>query len=231
MLTNKTTCCALVALISVLAIGCDTTSPENFPKLDALTVAIFLESEERTVLPAGVDYRGINNQGIALTKTSEGFKDHLYNDAANYCTIAYGHLIKKAPCNGSEPSEFLNGISESTGEELLRQDLRIAERVVLTAVKVDLTDSQYAALCDFVFNVGGGNFRRSTLLKVINQNTFEQVPTQLRRWVMAGGRQLPGLVKRRDAEIDLFFDGLPVPRAVLAPGADMSPIDIRQGET
>jgi lysozyme len=101
---------------------------------------------------------------------------------------------------------------------------------VMTSVEADLSDGQYAALCDFVFNVGGRNFRSSTLLKVVNAGDFPSVPFQLRRWVFAGGREFPGLKTRRENEIELFFDGLPIQRAAPPAEMDLEPIDIRTGE-
>ena len=220
-----------IALALGLAGGCRNVDTTLYLSVDKITAGIFLEPEERAVLPPGVEIRGIYDKGLELTKDSEGFRTHLYNDAAQYCTIAYGHLVKLAPCDGSEPEAFRRGVSEPEGTLLLRDDMEIAEVVVLTAVDVELTDGQYAALCDFVYNVGGGNFRRSTLRKVINRNDFDQVPFQFRRWVKAGGRELSGLKKRREREIDLFFENMYVPRAMPREGEDLSPIDIRQGES
>jgi GH24 family phage-related lysozyme (muramidase) len=219
-----------LALVSGLLAGCDKAEVATYPTLDRLTPGIFLEPDERAVLPPGVELRPVYDKGISLTKESEGFVGDLYNDAAGYCTIAYGHLIKLARCNGSEPVEFRGGVSEPRGVELLREDMGTAKRVVLTAVNVDLTDGQYAALCDFVFNVGGGNFRKSTLLKVINAGAFQEVAFQMRRWIKAGGRELSGLVTRREREIELFFEGIGIPRAAPPVDMDLSPLDVRTGE-
>lgn len=231
ILHRRMTTLIAIALALGLAGGCRNVDTTLYLSVDKITAGIFLEPEERAVLPPGVEIRGIYDKGLELTKDSEGFRTHLYNDAAQYCTIAYGHLVKLAPCDGSEPEEFRRGVSRPEGTLLLREDMEIAEIVVLTAVDAELTDGQYAALCDFVYNVGGGNFRRSTLRKVINRNDFDQVPFQFRRWVKAGGRELSGLKKRREREIDLFFENMYVPRAMPPEGEDISPIDIRQGES
>lgn len=203
---------------------------EAYPSVDTLTPGIFLEPEERAVLPPGVQPRKVYDPGIELTKLSEGFRSRLYNDAADYCTIAYGHLVKLAPCDGSEPEAFRRGVTDAEGTELLRTDMGKAERAVATLVEADLTDGQYAALCDFVYNVGGGNFRRSTLRRRVNARRFDDVPFQLRRWVKAGGRELPGLKTRREREIALFFEGIGIPRAIPPEGEDLTPIDVRAGE-
>jgi len=219
---------SLLILPFVPLAGCEQDVTPTYR--DALTPGIFLEPEYRAVLPEGIELRPVYQKGIDLTKLSEGFRGELYNDAAGYCTIGYGHLIKHARCDGSEPRTFRDGITEPEGEELLRTDMRTPRHAVMTAVSIDLTDGQYAALCDFVFNVGTGNFRSSTLLKRVNARRFDDVPFQFRRWVYAGGKPLAGLETRREREIELFFDGIGIPRAVPSPDEDLSPIDIRLGE-
>ncbi|WP_373500504.1 lysozyme [Desulfococcus sp.] len=221
---------SVIAAAVALIWACRNIGSPVYLSVDKITAGIFLE-EERAVLPPGVELRGIYEKGLKLTKDSEGFRNHLYNDAARYCTIAYGHLVKLAPCDGSEPSHFLDGVTEPEGADLLRDDMETAETVVLTAVDVELTDGQYAALCDFVYNVGGGNFRSSTLRKVVNRKAFGEVPFQLRRWVKAGGREFPGLKTRREREIELFFENMTIPRAVPPADMDLTPIDIREGES
>ena len=105
---------ALVAT-SLLLAGCAHGRPEEYPAVDQLTAGIFLEPEERALLPAGVTLGAVGPRGLGLTKESEGFVARLYLDAARYCTIAYGHLVKKRPCDGSEPPEFRRGVSEPRG--------------------------------------------------------------------------------------------------------------------
>ena len=221
----------LALLTTVALVGCGEEEQTRFQTYeDALTPGIFLEPPARAVLPAGVELRPVSTKGIALTKRSEGFRGRLYNDAAGYCTIGYGHLLKKARCNGTEPREYRDGITEPEGEELLRTDMRTPQIAVMELVSTELNDTQFAALCDFVFNVGRGNFSSSTLLKRLNAGRFDDVPFQLRRWVYAGGKQLAGLKTRREREIELFFDGIGIPRAVPSPDEDLSPLDIRTGE-
>jgi GH24 family phage-related lysozyme (muramidase) len=133
-------------------------------------------------------------------------------------------------CDGTEPREFRRGITEKQGTQLLIKDMERARWSVTAMTSVHLTDGQYAALCDFVYNVGGTNLRKSTLLKLVNQRQFDRVPAQLRRWVIANGREVRGLKARREREIELFFEGVPIPRAAPLPGEDLSPIDVRAGQ-
>jgi lysozyme len=116
------------------------------------------------------------------------------------------------------------------GSILLRQDLRVAQLAVGTFVQVQLTDSQYGALCDFTYNVGVKNFRESTLLKVINQQEFPRVAFELRRWIKANGIAMDGLRMRREREIDLFFESTLLSRESIPQPSESQLVDIRSGE-
>ncbi len=228
---NPTLLFVIVAIAGTfLSAGCGTTPKIRFVTTESLTPGIFLE-EERIVLPAGVEARKVSDKGLELTKESEGFRGMPYNDAAHYCTIGYGHLIHLEPCDATIPENFFDGITRPEGTELLRDDMHVAERGVTGLVDRELTGGQYGALCDFVFNVGVGNFRKSTLRKRVNAGEYNLVPFEFRRWVYAGGKKLKGLAIRREKEIELFFDEEEgVPRLVPPPGLDLTPIDIRTGE-
>lgn len=214
------------ALALVAAASCVQHAVPERP--DHLTAGALLEPGPAVTAELRRELRRVYAAGLTLTKKSEGWSAFLYNDVARYCTIGYGHLIKKAPCDGSEPTEFRTGITEPAGEDMLIGDMATAQSAVVSAVTAPLTDGQFAALADFVFNVGGANFRASTLLRVVNAGQTDGVPVQLRRWVNAKGKVWPGLQTRREGEIDLYFDGLPRPPA----SKDItSPIDIFIGET
>jgi lysozyme len=149
----------------------------------------------------------LSEHGARFIGHFEGFRAHLYNDAAGHCTIGYGHLVHLGPCNGSEPAEFKRGISEQEAEELLRKDAQTAADAVRRFVRVPLNQAQFDALVSFIYNLGAGAFESSTLLKDMNAHNFAAVPGQLEEWVHAGGQVLPGLVARRKAEAQLFTTG------------------------
>jgi GH24 family phage-related lysozyme (muramidase) len=214
---------SILALVAVASCVPDAVSERP----DHLTAGELLEPGPAVSAQLRRELRNVYAPGLALTKRSEGWSARLYNDVARYCTIGYGHLIKKAACDGSEPTEFRNGITEPAGEELLVGDMTSAQNTVVTAVTATLSDGQFAALADFAFNVGSANFRGSTLLRVVNAGQTDGVPVQLRRWVNAKGKVWPGLQTRREAEIDLYFEGLPRPPASKE---ITSPIDIFTGE-
>jgi len=221
--------CTVPILIACAVVSGCATRP-TYPTIeDALTPGIHLDLGGRATLPAGMTLRPVIARGLAITKVSEGWRSRLYNDVARYCTIGYGHLIKRSPCNGSERADWQDGITESEGEALLIDDMEDAQIAVMLAVTTRLTDTQYAALCDFVFNVGATSFRKSRLLKLINAGQHDQVGNQLMRFIMAGGREIGGLRNRRQREIDLYYEGVLTPRAAPPAGEDLSPIDIYTG--
>lgn len=98
-------------------------------------------------------------------------------------------------------------IDVKQSREWLRQDLDSFEALVERSVKVPLSDNQFAALVSFAFNVGEGNFRKSTLLKRLNAGDYESVPQELMKWVHSKGKRLPGLVNRRAQEGALWGKG------------------------
>lgn len=93
---------------------------------------------------------------------------------------------------------------------MLKKDIAWAEKTVNTYVKVPLTQNQFNALVCFVFNTGIVRFEQSTLLSLLNQGLYNEVPAQLLRWNVAtiGGvkKTLEGLTNRRKAEIALWND-------------------------
>jgi lysozyme len=149
---------------------------------------------------------------IDLAKHFEGFhrvpkvdptRAHPYICPAGYWTIGYGRL-----CDPRHPP-----ISESQAEANLAQDLMTAMRATLRYCPVLSTESEsrLAAIIDFTFNLGAGRLQTSTLRRRVNQRDWHGAASELRRWVYGGGKVLPGLVARREAEIGLFLNGLGKP--------------------
>jgi lysozyme len=97
-------------------------------------------------------------------------------------------------------------ITKEKAMELLALDMKEAEDVVERLVTVPLTQGQYDALADFVFNVGEGQFSRSTLLKLVNASLYEQAAEQFKRWVYDNGKVQPGLVKRNVGRKQMFLE-------------------------
>ncbi len=139
--------------------------------------------------------RRINQAGIQLIKNYEGLHLTPYLCPAKIWTIGYGH---------SRTVRAGMKITPEQADQLLDDDLRLAERAVQRLVTVPLNDNQFSALVSFVYNVGIANFENSTLLTLLNRGWYEQVPVQLLRWNRANGEPLGGLTRRRAAEARLW---------------------------
>jgi lysozyme len=152
----------------------------------------------------------IDQAGIDFIKESEDVKPFVYLDVAGLPTIGAGHLLTRDELTSGKimidghAYKYHDGLSDSIIDRLLMRDLHIAELAVKTGVKVDLNQHQYNALVSFVFNVGIGAFKKSTLLKRLNAGAYAQVPEQMRRWIFSAGQQIKGLKNRREKEIELW---------------------------
>ena len=139
----------------------------------------------------------ISDAGLALIKQFEGLRLTAYKDVAGFPTIGYGHLL--------EPGEnYPDGITDEQATALLEHDVQMAEQAVSRLVKVALTQGQFDALVDFVFNLGALRLGQSTLLKCLNADRYQDAGAQLLRWDYAGGKLQPGLSIRREAELALW---------------------------
>jgi lysozyme len=143
---------------------------------------------------------------IDLAKQFEGFHRVPKNDPlhraypyvcpAGFWTIGFGHLC--------DPKH--RPITEAEAEVYLSQDLNKALNATLRYCPVLATESErrLAAIVDFTFNLGTGRLQTSTLRRRVNQRDWKEAARELRRWVRGGGKVLPGLVARREAELALL---------------------------
>lgn len=147
----------------------------------------------------------INKATIDLITEFEGFVGKWYPDPAHgwkVPTCCYGHTDVAGEPKYAATKDKLFTLAE--GREILARDLAPVERTVRSYVKVPLNDNQLGALVSFTFNLGGGNFAKSTLLKKINAKDFAGAAKEFGRWNRAGGKVLAGLTRRRAAEAKLF---------------------------
>ena len=135
--------------------------------------------------------------GIDLIKSFEGLRLEPYYCTGNVLTIGYGHTKTVRPNMK---------ITKEQAERLLQDDLVIFEQAVIRNVKVCLEQCEFDALVSFCFNVGIGNFTRSTLLKELNQMFFDRAADEFLRWNKSGGKVTAGLVRRREAERQMFLE-------------------------
>lgn len=143
----------------------------------------------------------ISDKGLKFIADHEGFSPCLYDDVAGHCTVGYGHLVHKGPCDGrSTEFDFKAGLTPARALELLRKDASLAEATVNRLVKVPLTQERFDALVSFTFNVGPGAFEGSTVLREVNAGHWNMVPPALEMWRKAGGKVVEGLARRRKLE-------------------------------
>jgi len=144
--------------------------------------------------------RKINETGLEHIKKWEGLRTKAYQDSGGVWSIGYGHT---AGAGDPKPVKGMV-ISQRQAEAILIRDLRHFEAAVTRHVKVALNDNQFAALVSFCYNVGEAAFKRSTLLKKLNQGHYDQVSVELGKWVHVKGKRVSGLVNRRAAEAGLW---------------------------
>jgi lysozyme len=166
--------------------------------------------------------RHITRRGADLIKRWEGFVPHLYICAAGCPTIGYGHVILKDDNYSNITGAKLLTIFQNSGlkaakdaclitkkeaEKMLEKDVEKFEHAVLRYIDVPLTDGQFDALVSFTYNLGPGALQRSTLRRKVNREEHAEVPHEFRKWVFAGGRKLKGLIRRRNAEAEVYANG------------------------
>ena len=136
------------------------------------------------------------NPAVPIIKEFEGCKLKAYKCPAGVWTIGYGHTdgVKE----GDE-------ITQQKADVLLASDIDLFSSGVKRLVSNDISPNQLGALTSFAFNLGLGNLRHSTLLKLVNQGDFVAAASEFTKWNKAGGQVLPGLTRRREAEKALFL--------------------------
>ena len=138
--------------------------------------------------------------GLDTVKEFEGLRLKAYKCPAAVWTIGYGHTSAAGSPIVTSDLE----ITREAAEEILKKDMGQYEDGVSKYVKVGLTQGQFDPLVDFAYNAGVGALQKSTLLKKVNAGKFDEVPAEFMKWTKGGGKELPGLVRRRRAEVKLW---------------------------
>jgi lysozyme len=137
-----------------------------------------------------------SDAGFALTKKFEGLRLAAYQDQVGVWTIGYGHTGREV--HGGMV------ISQDQADVLLHSDVASAVACVNRAVKAEISQCQFDALVDFVFNLGCARLLSSTLLRYVNAGECDLAAAQFLVWDHAGGVVVPGLLVRRQAEMTIF---------------------------
>jgi lysozyme len=147
----------------------------------------------------------ISTKGINLIKKWESFQSKPYRCSSGVPTIGYGNTFYT---NGKKVSLLDSEITEQEAVKLLKDSLEVFEKNVDSFCRDDINQNQFDALVSFAFNVGPYNLKKSTLLKKVNLNPNDStIKDEFLRWTKSNGKTLKGLVKRREEEANLYFNG------------------------
>jgi lysozyme len=147
--------------------------------------------------------RHVSKAGIDLIKSFEGLFLKPYLDPVKIPTIGYGTI--KYP-NGKAVTMQDPAITEAQATQYLEHEVNEKAAAIEKMLKVAVNDNEFAALVSFAYNVGSGALQGSTLLRLLNSGADRKaVADQFLRWNKAGGKELPGLTRRRQAERSLFL--------------------------
>jgi len=154
----------------------------------------------------------ISHKCLEMIKHHEGVRVKPYRCPALLWTVGVGHVIDqnhiKVPFNDRKNLPIPDGwdrvLSMAEVDDILAKDLATFERGVLRLCPTGLTQGRFDALVSFSFNVGLGNLQRSTIRMKHNRGEFKEAAEAFMAWTKAGGKELPGLVKRRKDEVSLY---------------------------
>ena len=172
-----------------------------------------------------------SDAGIHLMHQFEGYRDRPYQCSAHMWTIGWGHvlyqdqiklpMVRKEGYTGLIRSKYPlrqednRQWSKDELVKIFKDDLVSFESGVLRlAPNLAGNQGPFDACVAFSFNVGLGNFQRSTIRQKINRGEWEEAAQAFMQWTKAGGQVLKGLVRRRSAERDLFLSTLQLDKDV-----------------
>ena len=143
----------------------------------------------------------VNKAGRDLIKRFEGCKLRAYKCPAGLWTISWGLTFYP---DGTKVKEG-DVITQQQAENYFNAIVDDFAKKVDALIKSNVSENNFSALVSFTFNVGIGNFQRSTLLRKVNANPKDAtIPAEMKKWVRANGEVLKGLVRRREAEAKLY---------------------------
>jgi lysozyme len=143
----------------------------------------------------------VNSAGYALIKQSEGLRLTAYKDVVGVWTIGYGHTSAA----GMPIVKPKMSITRQEADAILKRDVDTFAAGVQSLIRVKLNDNQFSGVVSLAFNIGLGAFGKSSVLKAINNNQFQNVPALMKRFNRAGNTVLPALLTRRAKEAQLFM--------------------------
>lgn len=149
-----------------------------------------------------VNKSSVTNILSDLVKKFEGLRLNAYLDAAGIWTIGWG--LTRYP-NGQKVKQG-DTITNEQAETFFKQTLQTFAQDVENSIKSKVNNNQFSALVSFAYNNGITAFRKSTLLKLVNENPNNpKIRDEFNKWIYSKGKILNGLVKRRELEANLYF--------------------------
>ena len=144
----------------------------------------------------------VNAEGYALIKRFEGCRLKAYRCPANVLTIGYGNTFYE---DGTKVKDG-DVITQQRAEELAKFIIDQFAVSIAPFIQKTLTENQFSACVSLAYNIGTGNFKKSSVFKKLNINPNDStIADSFRLWNKGGGKVLKGLVNRREAEIQLYF--------------------------
>lgn len=137
-----------------------------------------------------------NSKGLAILKEFEGCKLTVYKDLVGYLTVGYGQRTNL-------PEGTI--ITQDEADKLLEKSVELTSQGVKACVKVPLNENQFSALVCLAYNIGISALQESTLVRLLNASDYIGASRQFVRWDKAGGKDIPGLLRRRLTEKALFL--------------------------
>lgn len=184
-------------LLPMIAESTQTT--QTPPELTSFFESIRQDQKKNELISEPEGDNLISDKGQELIKKQEGLRLSAYKDVAGVPTIGYGH---------TKTAKAGEKITEEKANELFAEDLNEAEAAIDSLVKVPLRQNERDALASLIYNIGPGAFKKSTLLRLLNEGDKEGVAKEFSKWVHAGGKVVKGLQNRRLAESKLFSEGV-----------------------
>lgn len=157
----------------------------------------------------------VSPKAVAMIKHHEGVRQRPYRCPAKLWTVGVGHVLypdqAKIPLDQRDGYPLREGdnrvFSMEEVDGILRSDLDRFERGVVTLCGPNLSQGEFDACVSFAFNVGLGTLQRSTFRQKVLRGEKEAAVASLLQYCKAGGKELPGLVKRRKDEAALYMQG------------------------
>ena len=144
----------------------------------------------------------VNAEGYALLKKFEGCVLKAYRCPANVWTIGFGNTFYE---DGTKVKEG-DVITQQRADELAKYIVEQFATSIRAMIKQPLNENQFSACVSLAYNIGTGGFKKSSVLRKLNVNPTDQtIADSFRLWNKGGGGVLKGLVRRREAEIALYF--------------------------